>query len=410
MPTNKNIAIVGAGAAGCFCALNAARRLHGVRIIVLEGGGRALAKVSITGGGRCNLTNTFAEIRSLHEAYPRGDKLLKRLFNQFSPQQTFDWWEQEGVRLVTQEDECIFPQSQRAMEIVSTLLEGMRREGVELRTNHRVSDIEHLDNGRYRLTFENADLGCLLADSVVVTTGGSPKADGMNMLKSLGMELVAPHPSLFTFNVEGDIWGQLMGTVVNGVTVSLPGTKFKANGPLLITHWGMSGPAILKLSAHAAIYLAEKGYRHQLLVNWLGNEYNEESARALLTDMMHQHAARQVQTDYPTALVARHWSILLLRAGIDPHSRWAELNKKQLNKLAVTLTADPYQITGQSRHKEEFVTAGGVALTNMNPQTLECKSHPGLFFAGEVTDVDAITGGFNLQAAWTMGYVVAQNL
>lgn len=381
---------------------------------------------------------------------------MKRLFRTFDHKDTVSWFENEGVRLVLQEDHCYFPVSQDAMEIVNTLLSGMRRAGVALSTHRRVTGIFPLTSGGYSLAFASesglkvdASTGSATVvgavshssvtepveapispepvashssptvkaptaqgavfDIVVVTTGGSPKLSGLGMLDGLGLEIVQPVPSLFTFNLPGSPVRELMGTVVENASASLPGTKFKASGPLLITHWGMSGPAILKLSSYAARYLAENEYAATLSVNWFG-ELNEQSVREVLARMSSVNQQKFVINTHPSELPSRLWSYLILKCGIREDARWAELGSKGMNRLVNTLINDEYQIRGKSRFKEEFVTCGGVALSNIDMNTLECKSHPGLYFAGEVLDVDAITGGFNLQAAWTMGHTVASSI
>lgn len=411
------IAIIGAGAAGCFCAVNLKRMLRDAHVEVFEAGSRPLAKVAITGGGRCNLTNTFRDVRSLQQVYPRGHKLMKRLFHQFDHEQLMAWFEAEGVRLTVQEDQCVFPASQDAMQIVNTLLSAMQREGVVLRCGQRVVEVATTTTApRYRLTTSSRSA---LYDAVIVTTGGSPKASGLDFLQPLGLEIEAPVPSLFTFKLNSPIT-ELMGVVVEETVVTLAGTKMKAEGPLLITHWGMSGPAILKLSSYAARLLAEQQYRAQLNVNWLAGQ-NEEAVRQQLEQLLQDNPQKQIgsvhlttdhklKTGATSPLTTRLWHYLLNASGIAPERRCSEVGHKQLNRLASTLTCDTYQLAGQSRFKEEFVTCGGVALSNIDPNTLECRQHPGLYLAGEVLDVDAVTGGFNLQAAWTMGYCIAMAL
>ena len=415
------IAIIGAGAAGCFCAIELKRRIPSASVDVFEAGPKALAKVAVTGGGRCNLTNSFEGISSLSAAYPRGEKLMKRLFRSFDHNDTVRWFENEGVRLVLQEDHCYFPASQDAMEIVNTLLSGMRRAGVVLHPRRRVIGISPLSSGGYSLAFASAadaprsdfatgaSTGSATVDIVVVTTGGSPKLSGLGMLDGLGLDIVPPVPSLFTFNLPGSPVRELMGTVVENASASLSGTKFKASGPLLITHWGMSGPAILKLSSYTARYLADNEYSATLSVGWFG-EQSERSVREVLAGISSANQQKFVINTHPSELPSRLWHYLILKCGIREDARWAELGSKGTNRLVNTLTNDEYQIRGKSRFKEEFVTCGGVALSNINPSTLECKSLPGLYFAGEVLDVDAITGGFNLQAAWTMAHTVAASI
>ena len=404
------VAIIGAGAAGCFCAVNLKRNNPDAVVEVFEAGARALAKVAITGGGRCNLTNSFEGIRNLAEAYPRGDKLMKRMFSIFDHEATMHWFEGEGVRLVTQADHCVFPASQDAMQIVNTLLRGMERCGVILHTRHKAMRLSPIEGEamRYEIAFMVDGEREVVRDfdKVVVTTGGCPKRSGLGFLDTLDLEVVTPIPSLFTFNINDPITS-LMGAVVEGASVRLAGTKFKSNGPLLITHWGMSGPAILKLSSYAARYLADNDYRATLLVNWLGEGHNEQTAQEMLRNLIERNRQKQASSVHPEALTQRMWEYIIGKCNIPLDRRLSELSKKHINVLCATLTNDTYRIEGQSRFKDEFVTCGGVALSNINQNTLESKKYPGLFFAGEVLDVDAITGGFNLQAAWSMGYVSA---
>ena len=361
--------------------------------------------MAITGGGRCNLTNTFEALRSLKEAYPRGEQLIKRAFCRLDQKALMRWFEAEGVSLVTQSDECVFPKSQDAMQIVHTLLSDMEKVGVGLHLGQRVKAIIPLAD-QYQISF--ADTPSVIdTDYVVVTTGGSPRAEGLSFLAPLQLKIEQPVPSLFSFNIAG--MSEWMGIVVNDVSTALAGTKFKAHGALLITHWGMSGPAILKLSSYAARHLAETNYHAQLVVNWLGDT-SENEVRSLLNAMQQQQSAKQIGNTHLPQLSSRFWGALLRRAGIRPDLRWQDVGKKSINRLIVALTADVYAIEGQSRHKEEFVTCGGISLSNINLNTLEAKEHPNMFFAGEVLDVDAITGGFNLQAAWSMGYVVADEV
>ena len=413
----KRIAVIGAGAAGCFCTAELRRLRPEFRVDVYEAGPKPLAKVAITGGGRCNLTNSFEGIRSLAEAYPRGDRLMKRLLKQFSQEDTWRWFESAGVPLVLQEDHCVFPQSQDAMDIVRALLR--RMEGANLLLRTPVHCIETPDQvggdgnvmpvpgGRNVMP---GSTGHLLVDgepydAVVVTTGGAPK--GLPMLAVLGLEWVPTVPSLFTFTIRDEGLRNLMGLVVDA-SVAIPGTAFKADGPLLITDWGLSGPAVLKLSSYAARHLHEVGYQAPLSVNWLAR--NEAETREILQETAAANPRKQVSNTPVAELQARLWNHLIARAGLRPDIRWAELGSKGLNRLVSTLTQDSYTIAGKTKFREEFVTCGGVALTNLEPSTLESKRHPGLYFAGEVLDIDAITGGFNLQAAWTTGAAVARSI
>lgn len=406
-------AIIGGGAAGCFAAINLKRLMPDNDITVYESGHRLLAKVAITGGGRCNLTNSFEDVRSTDEVYPRGARLMKRLLKEFSHKDAYGWFESNGVRLVTQTDRCVFPKSQDAMEIVSTLTRLMRESGVKTRMAHRAVSIKRTDNDgtadrqkrRFRIDFANGEK--TYADNVVVTTGGSPRRGGLAMLDNLELDIVEPVPSLFSICLPGDDIRELSGTVVDNATVGICGTKIHASGALLITHWGMSGPAILKLSSHAARLLSENAYRAQLTVNWMGS-MKEADVAALITNMAARNMQKQTASVYPDCLNSKLWRNILLHNGMKPEQRWAEIGRKGLNKIVTALTNSTYRMDGKNRFKEEFVTCGGVALGNINPATLECRKHEGLYFAGEVLDVDAVTGGFNLQAAWTMGYVVSR--
>lgn len=402
------IIIVGAGAAGCFAAIQIKRKSPDAVVTVLESGSKPLAKVAVTGGGRCNLTNSFAEVRSLDKVYPRGARLMKRLLRGFSHEDTCAWFEREGVRLVTQEDDCVFPKSQNAMEIVDTLTRLMQRHGVVLKTGHRVKEITKVGE-EFVVRMVDKNIIPLTADAVVVTTGGSPKASGLAMLDSFGLEIVQPVPSLFSFCLPEDGITAMAGTVVDNVSVAFSGTKFKAQGPLLVTHWGVSGPAVLKLSSYGARWLAERDYKAVMSVNWMG-ESNEAEVMEMLGEYAVLHRQKQLASIYPQQLNSRLWHYLIAESRLSPEIRWGELGRKGMNRLTNTLINQAFRVDGKNRYKDEFVTCGGIALSNVNPATLECRTCPGLYFAGEVLDVDAITGGFNLQAAWTMGYTVAKNM
>ena len=376
----KRTAVIGAGAAGCFCAAELRRLRPDIRVDVYESGPKALAKVAVTGGGRCNLTNSFEGIRSLAEAYPRGERLMKRLLKQFSQEDTWRWFESAGVPLVLQEDHCVFPKSQDAMDIVHALLR--RMDGTNLLLRTPVHAITPASTGQLLVDGE-------VYDSVVVTTGGAPK--GLPMLDGLDLEWVPTVPSLFTFTIRDERLRSLMGLVVDA-SVTIPGTAFKADGPLLITDWGLSGPAVLKLSSYAARHLHEVGYQAPLSVNWLAR--NEAQAREILQGSAAGNPRKQLSNTPVEGLQSRLWNYLTAKAGLREDIRWAELGSKGLNRLVSTLTQDTYTIAGKTRFREEFVTCGGVALGNLDPSTLESKRHPGLYFAGEVLDIDAITGGF----------------
>lgn len=386
------VAIIGAGAAGCFCAVSIKQMNPSTEVTVFERAVRPMAKLSITGGGRCNLTNTFRDISHLQQAYPRGWRLMQRLFRRFSPEDTCRWWEREGVELVTQKDQCIFPRSQDAGQVVKTLSRLMHESGVKLITGSRITE---LPQGY---------------DAFVITTGGSPHLSPL-VLSLPGATTdsftVSPVPSLFALNIDDASLQSLMGTTIDDARVSIAGTKFQAEGTLLITHFGTSGPAILRLSSYAARHLHEQQYKVTLSINWMQGE-NEEAVRASLQNYLHSN--RLVANHHPQHLTERHWTMLLRRANIPETCRWDKVNRKELNRLVSILTADTYVVTGRRTHKAEFVTCGGVALQSVNPDTLALRALPNVYLAGEVLDIDGITGGFNLQAAWTTGRIVAQSI
>ena len=405
MTERLNIAVVGGGAAGFFAAIAAKQNNPDARVTIFERGQKVLAKVLVTGGGRCNLTNSFARIGDLKQAYPRGDKMMKRLFNVFDHDDTWRWFEERGVKLLTQEDECVFPVSQSAQSVVDALTKEAHRLGVEVRTGHALEGLKPLPNGDLQLEFKAQK--SLTFNRVAITTGGSPRAEGLQYLARLGHDIMSPVPSLFTFNIADAAFKDMMGTVVEDVTVSIVGTKHKASGPLLITHWGASGPAILKLSSYGARYVHDCGYRFQIAVNWIGLT-NGTLVAEHLQGIVEGNRRKQLSSVHPFGLPSRMWLYILDKTGLGADKRWDELGKKGLNKLVETLTNDLYNVTGKGAFREEFVTCGGVSLTNINLNTMESKVCKNLFFAGEVLDVDAITGGFNLQAAWTTGYVAGK--
>ena len=326
MTDKISIAVIGAGAAGCFCSINLKRMLPNADIHLFESKGKALAKVAITGGGRCNLTNTFRGVKNLQEVYPRGEKLMRRALSVFSVEDTCAWFEKEGIRLVVQEDECIFPQSQDAMQIVKTFLYDLNNLGVQLHLNESVTNIDLNKWSR-----------------VVVAIGGHATLQRLSLFDGLDIPIELPVPSLFTFNIQGNWHQLLMGTVVEDVQTFIPSTKFRSHGALLLTHWGMSGPAILKLSSYAARYLAEQEYKSPLCINWMGN-INEQKLRTMLQDMMQQHAQKLITSSYPHRFSSKLWNMLLTRMCIPTTQRWGALNAKQVNKMLSTLTADTYQI------------------------------------------------------------------
>ncbi|MFC2581511.1 MAG: NAD(P)/FAD-dependent oxidoreductase [Segatella oris] len=396
------IAIIGGGAAGFMAAITAQKTDPASKVTIFERAQKVLAKVEITGGGRCNVTNSFATITDMKQAYPRGDKLMKRLMKTFSYEDTYKWFEKHGVPLVTQEDECVFPKAQDAHAIIDCLVRQVRELGITVCCKHRLTDICQKENGSFELMFENASHRSF--HRVIVTTGGSPHARALDYLARLGHKIEHPVPSLFTFNITDRSFCNLMGTVADPVVTAIPGTKMRAEGALLVTHWGMSGPAVLKLSSYAARWLAEHDYKSPFAVSWTGRRTRQEVEEELL-QLQTINPRKQLGTVHPFGLPSRLWLYIVNKLGLNTAKPWGEIGRKTLNRLVETLVNDQYTIAGKGSFREEFVTCGGVSLQSVNVKTLESKVCPGLFFAGEVLDIDAITGGFNLQAAWTTGVV-----
>ena len=388
-----------------MAAIVACRTDPASKVTIFERAQKVLAKVEITGGGRCNVTNSFAAITDMKQAYPRGHKLMKRLMKTFSHEDTYRWFEQYGVPLVTQEDECVFPKAQDSHAIINCLVRQANELGVTICCRHRLVNIHRMEDGRLKLEFENGSHRVF--HRTIITTGGSPNGRGLQYLAQLGHDIEPPVPSLFTFNIKDRAFCDLMGTVVEPVVTTIPGTKLRAKGPLLVTHWGVSGPAVLKLSSYAARLLAENDYKASLAISWTGELTRQEVEENLLK-LQTANPRKQVATLHPFGLPSRLWLYILSKLDIDAVKPWAEIGRKTLNRMIETLVNDQYTIAGKGAFRDEFVTCGGVSLSSVNSKTLESKVCPNLFFAGEVLDIDAITGGFNLQAAWTTGVVAGQ--
>ena len=395
-----SIVIIGGGAAGCFCAAELSALHPDWHIRVLEAGQHPMAKLAVTGGGRCNITNTFEGVEALAKVYPRGDKLMRKLLGRFGWKDCLDWFGNHGVEFTAQEDHCVFPVSQDAMQIVHVLERQMHIGGVELMCRHKVISIDKGLNVKYLHAGKEASMK---ADAVVLATGGGTAG----ILAGTDIELIPSVPSLFTLKIDDDALRDLMGTVVGSVTLGLVGTRFRSEGTLLVTDWGISGPATLKLSSYAARWLAQEEYRGSLLVDWLGG--GEQQARQILEELG-RNGARMVANTHPPQLTDRLWRYLLSRASVRAGCRWNELGSKGLARIVNTLISDIYRINGRARFKEEFVSCGGISLSEIRPDTMESRRIPGLYLAGEVLDMDAVTGGFNLQAAWSSAWVAAHSI
>ena len=402
MNNSFHIAVIGGGAAGFFAAITAKRANSHADVVIYEKTSRVLAKVGVSGGGRCNLTNSFANVTDLKQVYPRGHRLMKRLFKQFDYRNTYEWFEKHGVQLVTQADQCVFPKAQDSQAIINCLTGEADKLGIKTVTQHAMKAVTHMEDGRVKIDF--ADKPSQQFDKVIVTTGGAPLLKNLEPFAQTGHEIITPAPSLFTLTIADKAFTSLMGIVVEPVTMGIVSTKFKSEGALLITHWGMSGPATLKLSAHAARYLQEQNYRVNVAINWV-NESNANIVEEHIANIIQRNPKKHIAGIAPYQLTNRMWQYLLERADIDGTKRWDELGRKGLNKLIETLTNDIHATQGKGRFKDEFVTCGGISLQSVDSSTLESKVCPNLYFAGELLDIDGITGGFNLQAAWTTGYV-----
>ncbi len=405
------VAIIGAGASGCFAAIKLKRECPNVEVTIYESRKKILSKVSLTGGGRCNLTNSFDNVKSLETVYPRGFNLMKRLLKEFSSKDVFRWFEKEGVKLITQEDGCVFPKSQDALEIVNTLKHLISSLDIKVKLSHRVTKIEYIDSfskGRFRLFFNNEN-SSTCSDYVLTSIGGASTSGKLEMFRFLKIKTIEPVASLFSFCINDKAISLLMGVVVDNVIVRLKGTKKRSQGALLITDWGMSGPSILKLSSYAARELALLDYKAEIQVNWMGKMSSNE-LKELILEFKRLYPTKQLSSIYPKELGSRLWLYLLEKSSLNPLERWFSLGTKSIDCLVETLSNDIYKIEAKNKYKEEFVTSGGISLKAINPSTLESRDIKGLFFAGEILDIDGITGGFNLQAAWTTGYQAAKSI
>lgn len=398
------IAVFGGGAAGFFAAISAARHHPDAQVVLYEKSDKLLAKVRISGGGRCNVTHDQREVRRLAKNYPRGERFLRQVFGHFSVADTIAWFAQEGVQLKTESDGRMFPTSDDSNTIIEALNSAVQRAGVSVQLHSPLRTLKRTDAG-----FEaQVGGGTIHADRVIITTGGHPQATSYAWLKELGHSVVSPVPSLFTFNVPEDPIRDLMGVALPA-RVRVVGTPLEQTGPVLITHWGLSGPAILRVSAWGARLLFDKSYRFTVQINWLSGR-SEDELRTVLATEAHGIDRKQAQNADPFGLPHRFWAHQLRKAGIDATKPWGEVKKADRNRLIDLLTNDRFQVAGKTTFKEEFVTAGGVALEEVDPATMQSQKCAGLYFAGEVLDIDGITGGFNFQAAWATGHLAGRLL
>lgn len=400
------ITIVGGGASGFMAAITAAETFPGAQITILEKSKTVLNKVRISGGGRCNVTHRPHELRHFIKNYPRGEKLLRKLLTHFDADSTVEWFEKRGVKLKTEADGRMFPVSDSSHTIIECLIKAARNLGIEIRTGVNVGSFEKTGD-IFNLEITNAEP--ISTDRLLIATGGYPKAESFEWLEAHRHEIISPLPSLFTFNTPGNYLLPLAGVAVKDALVKIMGTKHEWRGPLLITHWGFSGPAVLKLSAWGARDLAENDYHFTCRVNWLP-EMKEPEVRDFMLAEKNNTPKQQIASHARFGLPARLWKAFTEKAEIPDTLRWGDAGHKVLNRMTELLTNSQYEVKGKTTFKEEFVTCGGIALTDIDPETLQSRSVPGLFFSGEVIDVDGITGGFNFQNAWTTGYIVGKNI
>jgi len=397
--------VIGGGAAGFFCAVTAARLNAELEVIIVERTGKLLTKVRISGGGRCNVAHACFSIPEMMKKYPRGEHFVKKTFHQFFTEDTIVWFKERGVLLKTEEDGRMFPVSDTSETIISCLQREASKYNVLIRLNREVKNIFN-EQDKWKIEF--ADGETETAEMVCVACGGYPKDSMFEWLKRTGHTVQSPVPSLFTFNMPGNAITALMG-ISTTAKIKIKGTKLEESGPVLITHWGLSGPAVLKLSAKGAKELAALNYRFSAMVNWCPS-LNEHSVREQLLEARTVQAARKIITRSCFAIPQRIWEFLCALSGISESWKWCDLPSVALNQLVRNIAAQELAVQGKTTFKEEFVTAGGITLSEINPQTMESRLVKGLYFAGEIMDVDGITGGFNFQHAWSSGWIAGKNV
>ena len=373
------------------------------QVIILEKSGKILSKVRVSGGGRCNVTNACFDHTQLPANYPRGEKQLKSAFSRFSVTDIIQWFERRSVKIKTEDDGRMFPDTDTSETIINCFLHEAEKSGIVVKLNTEVEDILRTQDGFMLQIKGGGEIEC---DKLLIATGGNPKADFYHWLKKIGHTIEKPVPSLFTFNIPANQITKLMGVSAPFVKIKIGKTNLESEGPLLITHWGMSGPAILKLSAWGARILNAMNYDFSIFINWIP-VYNEEKLRAELAVLRLENSSRQMVSSRSLDLPKRLWEYILVKSGIEQNLKWADLSNKNMNHLINHLLRDEYKVAGKTTFKEEFVTCGGVSLKEVDFKTMQSKVVPDLYFAGEVLDIDGITGGFNFQNAWTTGYIAA---
>ncbi|MBK8139695.1 MAG: NAD(P)/FAD-dependent oxidoreductase [Chitinophagaceae bacterium] len=411
MSSSKKLVVIGGGAAGFFCAVNAARLNPGLKVVIIEKTNKILSKVKVSGGGRCNITHACFDITEMSKKYPRGSNFVKKAYHQFFTTDTIKWFEDRGVKLKTEEDGRIFPVTDSSQTIIDCLLKEVNKYSVEIMMNAEVKSVVYKDNCfELRLSgFASQSHRLLTTDYLCIACGGYPKSSMFEWIKELGHSVESPLPSLFTFNIPGHPITKLMGITVENVRVKIVSSKLEQTGPLLITHWGLSGPAILKLSAWGAKELSAMNYEFKILINWLP-VFNEQQLAERFQSLRFELASQKILNKNPFGLPQRLWEYLLDRSGVNNEKRWADIPAREQNKFIRNLCACEFDVKGKTTFKEEFVTAGGLKLNEIDHNSLMSKKVPNLFFAGEIMDVDGVTGGFNFQHAWTSGYIAAKTI
>lgn len=404
MKMERRLIVIGGGAAGFFCAVNAARLNPLLKVTIVEKSSKLLSKVKVSGGGRCNVTHACFDIVEMSKQYPRGQHFVKKAFHQFFTTDTIKWFEERGVKLKTEKDGRMFPVTDSSQTIIDCLLREANKYHVEILMNKEVKKV-NVQCSIFNILCSGGEM--FEADYICVASGGYPKSSMFGWLKELGHSIEEPMPSLFTFNLPGHRLTGLMGVSVEEARVKIAGIKLEEQGPVLITHWGLSGPVVLRLSAWGAKQLGISNWQFTAVVNWLPG-FTEQKLSEKFQSLRFEIASQKVRNKNSFGLPQRLWDFLADQAGINIETRWADLPSKEQNRFVKNLCSYELSVKGKTTFKEEFVTAGGIKLNEVDPNTMMSKKVPGLFFAGEVLDVDGITGGFNFQHAWTSGFVVAK--
>ncbi len=404
MIKTKKIAVIGGGAAGFFTAINIKEQQPSAEVVIYEKTNQVLAKVRVSGGGRCNVTHACFDAKELTQNYPRGQKELMGPFHQFMTFDTIAWFAEHGVDLKTEEDGRMFPESNSSQQVIDCFLDACKKHRIDIVTKKEVVEIIN-EKDHFSISFK--DGASVSADKVVIASGGNSKELAYQWIKDLGHKIITPIPSLFTFNLPKHPITELMGLSVPMASVRLKQSNMETEGPLLITHWGMSGPAVLKLSSIGARELNQRNYQFDFAVNWL-YEHDEESATELISAYKNSHPKRAVLKSKCTNLPTRLWEFLIGESLSDVTKNYGDLSKAEITRLANNLVDQPFTANGKTTFKEEFVSCGGVDNKLVDFKTMESKVVPGLYFAGEVLNIDAVTGGFNFQSAWTTAFIAAK--